>query len=86
MSFLAPHEPFTPAIAVNVKSVQGVLFGLTLIVGKNRFVLNGEVTTFVRVSNNDQSVTSTFFVQSAETLSMANLKGFQILSLYDPGH
>ncbi len=38
----------------------GSAFGLTMVVGKDSFVLNGEVTTFVRISDSSQSVTSHF--------------------------
>ena len=38
----------------------GSAFGLTMVVNKESFVLNGEVTSFVRVSDSGQSVTSHF--------------------------
>ena len=38
----------------------GSAFGLTVVVGKESFVLNGEVSTYVRISDSGQSVTSHF--------------------------
>ena len=38
----------------------GSAFGLTMVVCKNSFVLNGDVTTYVRVSDSGQSVTAYF--------------------------
>ena len=38
----------------------GTAFGLTMVVGKDSFVLNGQVTTYIRVSDSGQSVTAYF--------------------------
>jgi hypothetical protein len=42
-----------------------------MVVGKGSFVLNGEVTTYVRVSDSGQSVTA-YFAQSAAALFMVS--------------
>ena len=39
----------------------GSAFGLTMIVDKDSFVLDGDVTTYVRISDSGQSVTSHFY-------------------------
>ena len=38
----------------------GSAFGLTMVVGKDSFVLNGKLTTYVRVSDSGQRVTAYF--------------------------
>ena len=85
MSLLAPREPFTHAIAVNVKSVQGVLSDLlwlwvkTVLFSMVKSLLSLGSPTAVRVSLR-------IFAQSTETPSMASLRGFHILSQSNPGH
>ena len=62
----------------------GSAFGLTMVVGKDSFVLNGQVTTYVRVSDSGQSVTA-YFCPKCGSPIYGELENFPDIVAIRPG-
>ena len=55
----------------------GSTFGLTMVVDKDSFTINGEITSYIRTSDSSQKITSYFF-PNVVIQYMENLKSSQI--------
>jgi hypothetical protein len=55
----------------------GSAFGLAMVVGKDSFIIKGEVASYIRTSDSGQKNTS-YFAPNAATQFMGSLNNFQI--------